>query len=80
MFAFSMLMAKIIQPECVDPVTPPKPQPGDGGALHGDVVEDSFCAVVAVAQVYAAQSGVVSQDWFEDLITHPAAATQVKLV
>ena len=79
LFAFSVLMAKILQSWRVDPGTPPQLQPGDVGAHHGDHVQDSLRAIVTVAEVYAAESGVVSQDWPDNVIRHPAASTQVKL-
>ena len=74
-----MLMAEIVQARCINPGAAPEPEGGDGGAHHGDGVQDSLRAVVAVAEVDAVQLRVAPQNWLEDVIGQPVTATQVKM-
>ena len=75
-----MLMAEILQARCIHPGAAPEPELGDGGAHHGDGVQHSLRAVVAVAEVNAAQPRVSPQDWLEDVVSQPVTASQVKMV
>ena len=79
MITFSMLMAEIVQARCINPRAAPEPEGGDSRAHHGDGVQDSLRAVVAVAEVNAAQPWVAPQNWLEDVISQPVTATQVKM-
>ena len=74
-----MLMAEIVQARCINPGAAPEPEGGDGRAHHGDGVQDSLRAVVAVAEVNAAQPRVAPQNWLEDVVSQPVTATKVKM-
>ena len=74
-----MLMAEILQARSINPGAAPESELGDGGAHHGDGVQHSLRAVVAVAEVNAAQHRVAPQNWLEDVVSQPVTATKVKM-